>query len=176
VIFHETKLSGAFVIELEPKLDERGFFARAYCAREFTEHGLGTSYPQCNISFNRARATLRGMHYNLPAHPEAKLVRCVRGAIYDVIADLRPGSGTRGQWIAAELTADNRRMLYVPEGFAHGFLTLQPETEVFYHMSASYAAGAAAGFRYDDPAFAIAWPEAPQVIAERDASYAGWSP
>jgi dTDP-4-dehydrorhamnose 3,5-epimerase len=175
VIFSETPLAGAFVIELEPKHDERGFFARAYCEREFAAHGLGTSYPQCNISYNRVEGTLRGMHYNTPLAPEAKLVRCVRGAIHDVIVDLRRGSATYMQSFAVELSADNRRMLYIPADFAHGFLTSAADTEVYYHMSAFYVAEAARGFRYDDRAFAIAWPRAPQLISERDLIYAPWS-
>jgi dTDP-4-dehydrorhamnose 3,5-epimerase len=175
VIFSETQLAGAFVIELEPKHDERGFFARAFCERELAAHGLGSSFPQCNISYNRLAGTLRGMHFNSALQPEAKLVRCIRGAVHDVIVDLRPSSPTRMKSIAVELSAENRRMLYVPEGFAHGFLTLDADTEVYYHMGAFFVAEAARGFRYDDPAFAIDWPRRPQVISERDASYAAWA-
>jgi dTDP-4-dehydrorhamnose 3,5-epimerase len=175
LIFVETRLPGAFIIELEPRHDERGFFARTYCAEEFARHGLTASFPQCNVSYNRAALTMRGMHFNASAHPEAKLVRCTRGAIHDVIVDLRPDSATRRQWIAAELSEQNHRMLYVPEGFAHGFLTLAPESEVFYQMGALYAPDAALGFRYDDPSFAIPWPEHPRVVSERDATYPDWN-
>ena len=175
MIFSETPLAGAFVIELEPRQDERGFFARAFCERELAAHGLPTAFPQCNISYNRRAGTLRGMHYSAAQHPEPKLVRCTRGAVHDVIVDLRPGSPTRMRSIAVELSADNRRMLYIPAGFAHGFLTLDAETEVYYHMGAFYVAEAARGFRYDDPAFALDWPLRPQVISERDATYASWS-
>ena len=171
MIFTETKLPGAFEIELERKADDRGFFARTWCAREFAEHGLGTTLAQCNISFNTHRGTLRGMHWQAAPREEAKLVRCSAGSIYDVIVDLRPGSPGYLQHVGVELTADRGNMLYVPEGFAHGFLTLEPATEVFYQMSEFYAPEAARGLRYDDPLLGIVWPAPVTQIAERDATY-----
>jgi dTDP-4-dehydrorhamnose 3,5-epimerase len=169
--FRETELSGAFVIELERHTDERGFFARTFCERELAAHGLPTRFPQCNLSYNGKRGTLRGMHYSVKPHPEAKLVRCTRGAIYDVIVDLRPGSATRGRWIAVELSAEAGNALFIPVGFGHGFLTLADETDVFYHMGEFFHAESQRGFRHDDPAYGIRWPSAPSVISERDANY-----
>jgi dTDP-4-dehydrorhamnose 3,5-epimerase len=169
--FLETALQGAFIIELDRQEDERGFFARTWCQREFIAHGLNPRLVQCNVSFNRRRGTLRGMHYQVAPYAEAKLVRCTRGAIYDVIIDLRPDSPTFTQWIAVELTADNHRMLYIPEQFAHGFQTLEDNTEVFYQMSEFYAPECARGVRWNDPAFAIAWPPAERIISERDRHY-----
>lgn len=174
--FTETELPGAFVVDLELHQDDRGFFARSFCEREFAEHGLLSRYPQCNISYNRSVQTLRGLHYNRAPHEEAKLVRCIAGAIFDVIVDLRPGSATRHEWIGVELSAKNRRMLYVPKGFAHGFLTLSEDSEVFYHMSEFYVPDAAVGARYNDPAFGIRWPAPPGVISERDATYPDYDP
>jgi dTDP-4-dehydrorhamnose 3,5-epimerase len=171
VIFKETELAGAFEIALDPHLEPRGFFARSFCRREFTALGLVGEWVQSNVSYNARRGTLRGMHWQAEPHGEVKLVRCTKGAIYDVIVDLRPDSPTRGRWAAAELTAENRRMLYVPVGFAHGFLTLADETEVFYEMSEYHAPEAARGFRWNDPAIAIHWPEKPSVIAQRDTDY-----
>ena len=171
MIFTETKLPGAFEIELERKADDRGFFARTWCAREFAEHGLGTTLAQCNISFNAHKGTLRGMHWQAAPFEEAKLVRCSAGAIYDVIVDLRPGSPAYLQHVGVELTAERGNMLYVPEGLAHGFLTLEPATEVFYQMSEFYTPEAARGIRYDDPLFGIVWPAPVAMIAERDATY-----
>jgi dTDP-4-dehydrorhamnose 3,5-epimerase len=172
LIFDETEVAGAYVIELEPITDERGFFARAWCAREFAERRLETQIAQCSISYNSRRGTLRGMHWQETPHEEVKLIRCVRGAIYDVVADLRPGSRTSGRWIAVELSAENRRLLYVPKGCAHGFQTLVDETEVFYAISMFYAPEAGRGFRYDDPAFAIEWPlTAEVVVSDRDRSW-----
>lgn len=169
--FTETRLKGAYVIEIEPTEDERGFFARSWCQKEFAAHGLKPSLVQCSISFNKKAGTLRGMHYQANPHEEARLVRCTRGAIFDAIIDLRPDSATFKQWVAAELTAKNRRMLYVPEGFAHGFLTLADSTEVFYQMSAFYQPASVRGVRWDDPAFGITWPLPPTSISPRDASY-----
>ncbi len=169
--FCETKLSGVYAIYLEPHLDERGFFARLWCHREFKENGLNPNLVQCNMSFNAKRGTLRGMHYQAAPHAEAKLIRCTKGAIYDVAVDLRPSSPTYKQWVAQTLTAENRTMLYVPEGCGHGFLTLEDESEVFYQMSEYYAPEAARGFRWNDPAFGISWPEKVEVISERDATY-----
>ncbi len=175
--FHETKLKGAFVIELERKEDERGFFARAWCQKEFEAHGLNRNLVQANVSYNRKRGTLRGLHYQVAPHEEAKLVRCFRGAIYDVIVDLRPDSPTYLRWIGVELTAENRCMLYVPEGFAHGFQTLEDDTEVFYQVSQFYTPGAERGVRWDDPTFAIEWPAAKRrVISVKDQNWPLFSP
>lgn len=169
--FQETSLAGAFVIEPERFPDERGFFARTFCAREFAEKGLDPRVSQANLSYNARRGTLRGMHYQKPPHAEAKLVRCTRGAIHDVIIDLRAGSPTLHGHFAVRLDAENRTMLYIPEGFAHGFLTLADDTEVCYQMSTAYSPEHGAGVRYDDPAFGIVWPEPVRVIAERDRTY-----
>jgi dTDP-4-dehydrorhamnose 3,5-epimerase len=174
--FTETKLAGAFVIDLEPRLDERGFFARTFCERELEQHGLPTRFPQCNLSRNRRRGTLRGMHYEATPSAESKLVRCVTGAIFDVIVDLRPGSATRFAWIGVELSGETGRALFVPAGFAHGFLTLSDDSDVFYHMGDFYRPEAARGFRWNDPLFAIQWPAPPNSIAERDASYPDYEP
>jgi dTDP-4-dehydrorhamnose 3,5-epimerase len=171
VIFKETQLPGAYVIEIEKLADERGFFARSWCQREFETHGVNPRLAQCNISFNTAKGTLRGMHYQVAPFEEAKLVRCTRGALYDVIIDLRAWSKTRGEHFGIELTGDNRTMLYIPEGFAHGFLTLEDNTEIFYQMSEFYAPDSARGFRWNDPAFAISWPAEVTVISARDNSY-----
>lgn len=171
MIFHETRLPGVFEIHLEPKTDERGFFARTWCQTEFEAQGLHPNLVQCSISFNTRQGTLRGMHYQAQPHAEAKLVRCTRGAIYDVVLDLRPDSYTYKEWLAVVLTADNRNMVYVPEGCAHGFLTLADETEVFYQMSEFYSPESARGVRWNDPAFHIVWPAAIEVISERDRTY-----
>jgi len=171
VIFRETKLKGAFEIDLEPNADERGFFARSWCRNEFEAHELNPTLVQCNISFSTRRGTLRGMHYQEGPYAEAKLVRCTRGSIYDVVVDLRPGSSTFKQWVAMVLTSERRNMAYVPEGFAHGFLTLEDNSEVFYQMSAFYNSESARGLRWDDPAFQISWPGKVEVISERDRGY-----
>jgi dTDP-4-dehydrorhamnose 3,5-epimerase len=172
VRFLETALRGSFIIELQPQADERGFFARAWCANEFEEHGLQTRMVQANLSGNRTRGTLRGLHYQVAPYEEAKLVRCIRGAIFDVIVDLRVESPTYGQWIGVELTAENRRMLYVPERFAHGFQSLEDDTEIFYQVSQFYTPGAERGIRWDDPSLAIAWPYAEhRVISPKDQSW-----
>lgn len=165
-------LSGAFVVEAEPITDERGLFARTFCAHEFVAHGLNPHLVQCSLSFNKHKGTLRGMHYQAKPHEETKLVRCTSGAIYDVILDLRPDSPTFRQWAGVELSAENRKALYVPEGFAHGFLTLHDETEVFYQMSEFFHPECAVGVRWDDAAFNIRWPESVVVISERDRGYA----
>jgi dTDP-4-dehydrorhamnose 3,5-epimerase len=169
--FTPTGLTGAFVVELERQEDERGFFARSWCQEEFEAQGIPGKIVQCNVSGNRRRGTLRGLHYQAAPYAEAKLVRCTMGAIYDVIVDLRHDSPTRCKYFGTELTADNRRAVFVPEGFAHGFLTLVDDSEVFYQMSQFYHPGAARGIRWDDPAFGIVWPDRPAVISPRDASY-----
>lgn len=171
MIFTTTPLPGAFVVEPERFVDSRGFFARTFCAEEFEARGLNPRVAQANLSFNESRGTLRGMHYQRPPHAEAKLVRCTSGAIHDVIIDLRPGSPAFRRHFSALLSAENRTMLYVPEGIAHGFLTLEEGTEVAYQMSAAYSPDHGAGVRFDDPAFGIVWPEPIQVIAERDRTY-----
>lgn len=171
MIFIETALKGAFIIEPEKLEDERGFFARTWCQQEFATHGLNPRLVQCNISFNKKKGTLRGMHYQTKPYEEAKLVRCTTGAIYDVIIDLRLNSSTFRQWVAAELTADNRRMLYIPKGFAHGFQTLEDNTEVFYQLSEFYVAAYAGGVRWNDLAFSIRWPDDERVISARDQKY-----
>jgi dTDP-4-dehydrorhamnose 3,5-epimerase len=169
MIFTEMKLAGAWTIDLEPIEDERGFFARQWCEREFAEHGLTTSVAQTSVAFNRASGTVRGLHWQIAPHAEVKLIRCVQGAIYDVIVDLRSDSDTFGNWLAVELTQENRRTLYVPEGFAHGYQTLADATEVWYQMSAPYTPDAARGFRWNDPCFRIDWPTVPpRVVSERD--------
>jgi dTDP-4-dehydrorhamnose 3,5-epimerase len=174
MVFHETALKGAFVIEVEIHADERGSFGRSYCWREFQEYGLDPRVVQCNVSYNAKRGTLRGMHYQDMPHEEAKLIRCARGAMYDVIVDLRPASSTFRKWAAFELKAElgkSSRMVYVPRGFAHGFLTLQDDTEVFYQMSEFFVPEAARGFRWNDSAFDIQWPEPVIAISDRDRGY-----
>jgi len=172
MIFTETKLDGAFLIDIEERTDERGFFARSWCQKEFEQHGLVPRVVQANISFNHKKGTVRGMHYQASHYEETKLVRCTRGAIYDVIVDLRKGSPTYCQWISPELTSDNRRMLFVPEGYAHGFQTLTDATEVCYQVSQFYTPGAERGARFNDPAFSIRWPLEVTVISEKDANWA----
>jgi dTDP-4-dehydrorhamnose 3,5-epimerase len=174
--FTETPLAGAYLVDLEKRGDARGFFARFFCAREFAERGLETRFVQINNSLSGDASTLRGMHYQLPPAAEVKLVRCIAGALWDAILDLRPHSPTFGRWFAAELTADNRRMMYVPQGFAHGFLTLAPNTEALYLVSAFYAPERERGVRWDDPRFAIAWPSPPRAISEKDARQRDFDP
>jgi dTDP-4-dehydrorhamnose 3,5-epimerase len=171
LIFTETKLPGAFVIEPEMHEDHRGFFARTFCQREFEAHGLNPQVVQCNISFNRFKGSLRGMHFQAAPYSEAKLVRCTAGSIYDVIIDLRPSSTAFKEHAAVELSARNRKMLYIPEGFAHGFQTLEDDTEVFYQMSQFYSPEHSRGVRWDDPAFGISWPPGERIIIERDRTY-----
>jgi dTDP-4-dehydrorhamnose 3,5-epimerase len=171
VIFRETALAGAYVIELDRFEDERGFFARSFCQEEFAAHGLKTDVAQCNVSFNRKRGTLRGMHFQLPPKAEAKLVRCTCGVIYDVIIDLRPESATYCSWVSVELTGENRTALYVPEGFAHGFQTLEDDSEVFYQMFEFFVPEQAGGVRWNDPLFAIRWPLAVPILSAKDSSY-----
>lgn len=172
MIFKETKLKGAFIIEPQKLTDERGFFARGWCQKEFELHGLVPRVVQANISFNYKKGTLRGLHYQVAPYQETKLVRCTRGAIYDVVVDLRPESPTYRKWVGAELTATNHHMLFVPQGFAHGYQTLEDESEVFYQVSEFYTPGAERGARYNDPAFEIQWPLEVSVISGKDASWA----
>ncbi len=169
--FTETKLKGAFIIEIEKLSDERGFFARSWCRKEFEDHGLISRLVQTNVSYNRKKGTLRGMHYQIAPYQECKLIRCTRGAIYDVIIDLRPDSATYKQWTGVKLTADNYSMLYVPEDFAHGFLTLTDNTEITYQVSQFYKPGSEKGIRFDDPAFNIQWPLEVSVISDKDRTW-----
>ena len=169
--FTPTLLAGAFLVESEPMTDERGFFARSFCQNEFISHDLSTNIAQCNISYNKTRGILRGMHYQRTPNAEAKLVRCTRGSIYDVIIDLRGGSSTFQQWIGYELNSKNRIALYIPKGFAHGFQTLEDDTEVFYQMFDFFSPQAASGVRWDDPAFNIDWPLPVHTISEKDRNY-----
>jgi dTDP-4-dehydrorhamnose 3,5-epimerase len=171
VIFRETPLAGVWVVELERIEDERGFFARTYAADEFRSHGLDPTVGQCSVSFNRARGTLRGLHFNADPYGECKLIRCTRGGMFDVAVDVRPGSETYKRWFGLELTPDNGLMIYLPEGIAHGFQTLEDATEVAYQISRSYEPTHARGVRFDDPAFGIAWPLPVSVIAQRDREY-----
>jgi dTDP-4-dehydrorhamnose 3,5-epimerase len=171
LIFTETPLAGAYVIDLEKRGDDRGFFARAFCEREFGAKGLATRFVQVNNSTSALRGTLRGMHYQLAPKAETKLVRCIRGALHDVILDLRPGSPTFGKSYGADITAENRRMMYVPKGFAHGFITLADDTEAFYFVDEFYAPEQERGVRWNDPRFGIAWPIAPQVLSDKDRAH-----
>ena len=174
--FRRTPLAGAFIIEPERLIDERGFFARTFCREEFIEHGLNPDVAQCSVSFNSAPFTLRGMHRQEDPHAEDKIVRCTQGALFDVIVDMRRESATHCQWFGLDLTAENRSMLYIPKGVAHGFLTLLPDTEVSYQMSRSYNASSGRGARWNDPAFGIRWPRAPLQISVRDAEYPDYQP
>jgi dTDP-4-dehydrorhamnose 3,5-epimerase len=173
--FTETRLKGAFLIEPERQEDERGFFARTFCQREFEERGLESRLVQCSISYNARKGTLRGMHYQAPPHEEAKLISCIRGSIHDVILDVRETSPTFGEWVAQRLTAGGFELLYVPPGCAHGFLTLEDDTAVYYQISEFYHPEDARGVRWDDPAFGIEWPFEPTVMSPRDARFPGWS-
>ena len=169
--FTETILPGAYVIEIDRLVDERGFFARTWCSREFSEYGLPSEMKQASTAFNKLKGTLRGMHFSTPPSKEGKLVRCTSGRLIDVIIDIRPDSPTFLQHIKVELSADLRNGLYVPAGFAHGYLTLESNTEVFYMMTEEYVPGLADGFRWNDPAFGIEWPEEEIVILDRDNNY-----
>ena len=171
MIFVETPLRGAFVIEIEKYEDERGFFARSWCAREFAAKGLDHHLVQCNVSFNKRKGTLRGLHYQFPPHAEAKLVRCTKGSLFDVIVDLRKDSLTFLKWFGVELTATNHRMLYIPKLFAHGFQTLEDETEIFYQMSQFYEPAAAEGLRWNDPRLGINWPNEDRTMSQKDQAY-----
>jgi len=169
--FIETKLKGAFVVEMEKLNDERGFFARAWCQKEFESHGLTSMVVQANVSYNRKKGTLRGMHYQTAPYQECKLIRCTRGAIYDIIIDLRTDSATYKHWTAVELTADNYTMFFVPQDFAHGFLTLVDDTEITYQVSQFYTPGSERGIRFDDPAFNIQWPQEVTIISDKDRNW-----
>jgi dTDP-4-dehydrorhamnose 3,5-epimerase len=171
--FTDADVAGALIIEVEPAADDRGLFARTFCDDEFERRGLVTHWPQCNTSFNKRAGTLRGLHYQAEPYPETKLVRCTRGAAFDVAVDVRPQSPTYKRWFAVELSADNRRMVYLPGGIAHGFQTLVDDTELFYQMSESYRPDYGRGLRWDDPALGIAWPLANPLLSERDRKFTG---
>lgn len=173
MIFAPMKIEGAYVIDLEPIADDRGFFARTFCQDEFARRGLRTTVSQCNLSYNARRGTLRGMHFQSAPKAEAKLVRCTRGRIFDVVLDLRPESLTYRRWVGVELggSPENRHMLYVPEGCAHGFQTLEPDTDVFYWMFGEYSPEHARGVRWDDPEFGIRWPLPDPILSAKDQSY-----
>jgi dTDP-4-dehydrorhamnose 3,5-epimerase len=169
--FIETELKGAYIIEPEHLEDERGFFARTFCEQEFAAHGLEIRFVQCSVSFNRRKGTLRGLHYQAAPHAEVKLVRCTAGAAFDVFVDIRPGSPTYKRWLGVELSSGNHKMLYIPEGFAHGFQSLEDRTELFYQISKAHAPEAARGIRWDDPAIGISWPMKPLVVSARDQGF-----
>ena len=171
MIFTETSLPGVYLIDIEPVEDSRGFFARGWCRKEFEEHGLDAAISQVNMSFNPDAGTLRGLHYQQEPNAEAKTVRCVRGAVFDVAVDMRESSPNYLQWIGHELSAENHESLYIPKGFAHGYLTLVPDTELLYSVTEFYAPDAEGGIRYDDPALAIEWPAPVLVISDKDASW-----
>ena len=174
MVFKETKLKGAYVVELDPIQDVRGYFARSFCVEEFKMYGLNEHIVQCNISCNKAKGTLRGMHFQMAPHEEAKLVSCTRGAMYDVIIDLRKESPTYMEWFSLELSEANKNMIYIPEGFAHGFQTLEDNTSVFYQMTEFYHPECARGIRCNDPAFNIDWPVSDLMVSEKDQSYPGF--
>lgn len=174
--FNPTPLAGAFVIDLEKRGDDRGFFARAFCTREFVQAGLTPAFVQVNNSSSASRGTLRGMHYQLAPHAETKVVRCIRGSLWDVILDLRAESPTFGRWFGAELSAENRRMMYVPKGFAHGFVTLTDDTEAFYFVDEFYAPQHERGVRWNDPRFGIQWPTTPTTISDKDRAHPDFDP
>lgn len=176
MIFNKTPLEDAYLIDLDRIGDSRGFFARIYCADEFRSHGLVTSFVQVNNSLSAAKGTLRGLHYQLSPRAETKLVRCIRGAIWDVILDLRPSSPTHGRWFGSELSAQNRRMMYVPKGFAHGFVTLTDDAEVFYFVDEVYSPEHERGIRWDDPKFKIKWPMEPLLISDKDQAHPDYDP
>lgn len=174
--FTPTPLAGAYLVDLEKRGDDRGFFARAFCEREFAEHGLPTAYVQVNNSLSADKGTLRGMHYQLSPHAETKVVRCVRGALWDCLVDLRPESPTFKQWYGAELSAENRTMMVVPKGFAHGFITLTDDAEAFYFVDEFYAPEHERGVRWNDPEFGIQWPIEPVVLSDKDANQIDFDP
>ena len=176
MLFEPADLEGVWRVDLQPHADDRGFFARVWCAGEFKAHGLSDTLQQCSVSYNRRAATIRGMHYQAAPCEEAKVVRCTHGAIFDVLIDLRPASATFMRWMGAELTADNRRALYVPPGVAHGFQTLTDDTEVLYLIDCPFEPALARGVRWNDPAFGVQWPLPPAVLSERDRSYPDFRP
>jgi dTDP-4-dehydrorhamnose 3,5-epimerase len=172
MVFKETRLKGAFIIELEKIVDDRGFFSRAWCQKEFKAHGLNPNVVQCNLSFNTSKGTLRGMHYQIAPHEEAKIIRCTRGKVYDVIIDLRPQSPTYLRWAGFELSSENRKMLYVPESFAHGYLTLADNTELFYQVSRFYSPESECGIRWNERAVNIKWPRTNGlIITDKDKNW-----
>jgi dTDP-4-dehydrorhamnose 3,5-epimerase len=173
--FLETRIAGAWLVQPEPRTDERGSFARLWCRDDFAKYGLRADFVQCNTSFSVKRGTLRGLHYQAAPHGEVKLVSCIRGRVFDAIVDVRPESPTYRAWFGAELSADNRTMMYVPEGCAHGYLTLEDGCEVTYPVTAVYAAGAERGLRWNDPAFAIEWPIKPVILSPKDQQWSDWS-
>lgn len=168
MIFKETNLKGAYILEIQKIEDDRGFFGRSWCAKEMESHGLNINIRQTNVSYNKLRGTLRGMHYQKPPFKECKVVRCTKGAIFDVIIDLRPDSPTYREWFGVELTSENHKMIYIPEDFAHGYITLEDHTEITYMVSEFYAPGYEGAIRWDDPKFNIQWPILPQVISAKD--------
>lgn len=174
--FVDTNVRGVHLIDVEPRGDSRGFFARIFCTREFGEHGLEQRFVQVNNSVTAKRGTLRGMHYQLPPSAEVKIVRCIRGSLYDVVLDLRPDSPTFGQSVGAELTAANRRMMYVPKGCAHGFLSLEDDTEALYLVSDPYSPADERGLRFNDPTFTMAWPFLPSELSDKDGSWPDYNP
>lgn len=177
MIFTETHLKDAYIIDLKKIEDNRGFFARAYCQKEFADHGIELNWVQANLANSKKRGTLRGLHFQKAPYSEAKLMRCIRGAIYDVIVDLRPDSSSYMQWLGVELTAENRRALFIPEGFAHGYLALEDDSDTFYPTSQFYTPGAEAGLRWNDPAFGIEWPFTDDlIITEKDQSWPDYEP
>lgn len=176
MIIRPARLNGVFLVEIDPHRDERGFFARTWCRDEFAAHGLDPALAQASLSYNRRRGTVRGLHFQRPPHAEVKLVRCTRGAIFDVVVDLRPGSPTEGQWQGFELSPFDAHAVYVPEGVAHGFQTLEPDSDVFYQISVPQAPDAAAGVRFDDPAFGIRWPLPVAMISSRDRAWPDYRP
>jgi dTDP-4-dehydrorhamnose 3,5-epimerase len=171
MVFTQTRIEGAYIVDPQRIEDDRGFFARAWCKKEFAEHNLKTQIAQVNAGFSPRKGTIRGMHYQRAPHEEVKICRCVMGAIYDVLTDLRPHSATYKEWLAVELTPENGRMLYIPEGCAHGYQTLVDNSELWYFTSQFYAPGYATGVRYNDPVFAIEWPLPVQVISDADRSW-----
>ena len=172
MIFTETKLPGAYIIDIEPREDERGFFSRVWCVNEFKAHNLNTNLLQCNIAYNHKKGILRGMHFQHQPYAEVKLVRCTKGAVFDVIIDLRQDSPTYKEWLGVELAEENHRMLYVPEGFAHGYLTLRDNSELFYQVTQVYSPDAEGGVRWDDPAFGVQWPAtANLLISDKDQNW-----
>ena len=175
MIFTPAKLPGAFVVDIERRRDDRGYFARSWCQREFAAHGLETNLAQINVAHSPRSGTLRGLHFQVDPDAEVKLIRCLRGAMYDVIVDLRPDSPTCGRWQGFEMTAESGRMIYVPEGFAHGYQTLLSDTEMCYHTSQFYAPASARGIRFNDAVFKIRWPLAVSYISQQDETWADWS-